>query len=36
MPKYDIDVTLTDGNAYAIMGAVRLAMRRAKTDRSRL
>jgi hypothetical protein len=35
MPKYDVDVKLVgqDGNAFAIMGAVRQALRRARVSR---
>jgi len=38
MPKFDIDVTLVgkDGNAFAVMGAVRKAMRKANVPQEEI
>jgi len=38
MPKFDIDVTLVgkDGNAFAVMGAVRKALRKANVPQEEI
>ena len=36
MPKYQIQVKLSDGNAYAIMGAVQKALKKAGASKEEL
>jgi hypothetical protein len=36
MPKYQIQVRLSDGNAYAIMGAVQKALKKAGASKEEL